>query len=324
MLAGLSAALGAGLLWGLVFIVPLLLPDYSGAMLAAGHYAAFGVLAIVLARADRAALKRLTRADWIAAAKLALIGNMLYFAALASAIQLAGVTVPTMIIGTLPVAIAITAKLTSGDAADHGLPWARLLLPLTVIGLGLALVHGQSAQAGDIAHDARYWSGLALAGVALVCWTWYPLNNSYWLRRQPAGLARAWATAQGLMTLPLALMALAGIALWQWASTGTVDLAGPRPGVFVLLMLLTGLLASWLGTMLWNRASHLLPPGLAGQLIVFETLAALAYGFVWYQRWPTLAEVGGITLLMIGVVLAVRAFRQRRVPTAELERPTPV
>ncbi|TVT75179.1 MAG: DMT family transporter [Denitromonas halophila] len=317
MLAGLSAAFGAGLLWGLVFIVPLMLPDYSGVMLAAGRYIAFGVLALFLARADRAALKRLTRADWIDAAKLALIGNVIYFAALASAIQLAGVTVPTMIIGTLPVAIAITAKLTSQDAADHGLPWRRLLLPLTVILAGLMLVHAQTDDAGDIAHDARYWSGLAAAVVALVCWTWYPLNNSYWLRRQPTGLARAWATAQGLMTLPLALLALAGIALWQWTSTGTVDIAGPRPGVFIALMLLTGLLASWLGTLLWNRASHLLPPGLAGQLIVFETLAALAYGFVWYERWPSLAEMGGIALLLTGVILAVQAFRRRPAAVAQ-------
>ncbi|HQV16220.1 MAG TPA: EamA family transporter, partial [Denitromonas sp.] len=68
-------------------------------------------------------------------------------------------------------------------------------------------------------------------------------------------------------------------------------------------------LASWLGTLLWNRASHLLPAALAGQLIVFETMAALVYGFIWYGRWPSLAEMGGIALLLAGVVLAMRAFR---------------
>ena len=123
MLAGLSAALGAGLLWGLVFIVPLLLPDYSGAMLAAGRYAAFGVLAIVLARADGAALKRLTRADWIAAAKLALIGNMLYFAALASAIQLASMMFsdePTVLHLACPSLDSISTRTTEPVPA----PWS--------------------------------------------------------------------------------------------------------------------------------------------------------------------------------------------------------
>jgi drug/metabolite transporter (DMT)-like permease len=318
MLAGLSAALGAGLLWGLVFIVPLILPDYNGAMLAVGRYLAFGVLALALARVDGAALKRLSRRDWIDAAKLALVGNLLYYAALASAIQLAGAPVPTLIIGTLPVAIAITAKLTSPDAADQGLPWHRLALPLGVIGAGLVLVHAHADPAA--AGGPRYWSGIGCAVLALACWTWYPVNNSRWLRGRPAGLARAWATAQGLMTLPLALLALAGIGLWQFIDTGRIALAGPRPGLFIGMMLVVGLLASWLGTALWNRASHLLPAALSGQLIVFETLAALAYAFLWYRRWPTLAEAGGIVALVAGVVLAVRAFRRPVRPGAELAR----
>ena len=320
MFAGLIAALGAGLIWGLVFIVPLILPDYPGVTLAAGRYLAFGVLAVLLARADRAALKRLTRADWIEAAKLAVIGNVFYYATLASAIQLAGAPVPTMIIGTLPVAIAIAAKLTSSDEADHGLPWSRLALPLIVIATGLVLVHAQADTTGEVVQDARYWLGLGLAVIGLACWTWYPLTNSRWLRRQGPGLARAWATAQGLMTLPAAVLAFAAIAVWQQATEGAIDLLGPRPGLFITLMLLTGLLASWLGVMLWNRASHLLPAALTGQLIVFETLAALAYAFVWYQRWPTPAEGGGIVLLIAGVVLAVRAFRRQRHPAARHAR----
>ena len=76
MLAGLSAALGAGLLWGLVFLTPLVLHDYPGFMLAVGRYLAFGVLALGLACFDRKALARLERADWIEAGKLALIGNL--------------------------------------------------------------------------------------------------------------------------------------------------------------------------------------------------------------------------------------------------------
>ena len=42
---GIACALAAGLLWGLVFIVPVLLPDYSAAQLSAGRYLAFGLVA---------------------------------------------------------------------------------------------------------------------------------------------------------------------------------------------------------------------------------------------------------------------------------------
>ncbi len=77
------------------------------------------------------------------------------------------------------------------------------------------------------------------------------------------------------------------------------------------LMLAIGLLASWLGTLLWNRASQLLPTALTGQLIVFETLAAFLYAFLWRGLLPGWLVLGGITLLVIGVMLGVRVFGQK-------------
>lgn len=320
MFAGLLAALGAGLLWGLVFVVPLILPEYPGIVLAFGRYIAFGLLAVGLAWIDRAALARLSRADWIEAGKLALVGNLLYYTTLASAIQLAGAPVPTLMIGTLPVVIAICANLAGGDVrAGERVPWRRLFWPLAVILGGLLVVqwgpggHGaEGAQSGG-GGGLRYAFGLLLATCAVAAWTWYPIRNARWLRARGPGLARAWATAQGLATLPLAVLAALAFAAWQAvipAGDGPFDWPwGPRPALFVGMMLLLGLAASWLGTLLWNRASHLLPPALAGQLIVFETLAALLYAFIWYGRWPVPGEAAGIVLLVSGVVLGVRVFR---------------
>lgn len=317
MLAGLLAALGAGMMWGLVFVVPLMLGDYPGIVLAFGRYIAFGVLAVALAWMDRAALARLTRADWIEAGKLALVGNLVYYTTLASAIQLAGAPVPTLMIGTLPVVIAICANITerrAGNAADV-VAWRRLALPLVVILAGLVVVQVDSAaHAADAGGrgGVRYVAGLLLAIVAVASWTWYPIRNGRWLRARGSGLARPWATAQGLVTLPLALAAAAGFALWQGATASAEAFEwpfGPRPLAFVGLMLVVGLAASWLGTLLWNRASHLLPPAFAGQLIVFETLAALLYAFLWYGRWPGAGEAAGIVLLVAGVLLGVRVFR---------------
>ena len=69
--AGVGFALAAGLAWGLVFVAPVLLPDYSPAMLTFGRYLAFGLVALPLAWRDRRALGQLTRADCIEALKLA-------------------------------------------------------------------------------------------------------------------------------------------------------------------------------------------------------------------------------------------------------------
>lgn len=319
MWVGVSAALGAGLLWGLIFIVPLVLGEYPGVVLAFGRYTAFGILALGLAWVDRSVLVKLSRADWIEAAKLSLVGNIFYYATLASAIQLAGAPMPTLIIGTLPVVIAVSANLLDRRSGriDQAVEWRRLALPLTLIFSGLMVVQFGPVHAGELPTSIRgdYLAGLGLAVLAVACWTWYPIRNSRWLQARPPGLSRAWATAQGLATLPLALLTGLAYAAWEgFAGQGEAGFNwpfGPQPLLFVSLMALTGLAASWLGTLLWNKASHLLPAALLGQLIVFETLAALLYAFFWYARLPVLSELVGIVLLVGGVLLGVRIFRVR-------------
>jgi drug/metabolite transporter (DMT)-like permease len=76
--------------------------------------------------------------------------------------------------------------------------------------------------------------------------------------------------------------------------------------VFIGLMAAIGLFASWLGTLCWNAASQRLPTALVGQLIVFETLAALTYAFLLRGRMPEPLTLLGIALLIAGVMWAVR------------------
>ena len=87
---GIFFSLAAGMMWGLVFVGPLMLPEYPATLHTFGRYLAFGVIALPLAFVDRTEIRRLSRADWMAALKLAAIGNVLYYLFLASAIQRAG------------------------------------------------------------------------------------------------------------------------------------------------------------------------------------------------------------------------------------------
>ncbi len=81
---------------------------------------------------------------------------------------------------------------------------------------------------------------------------------------------------------------------------------GPTPLLFIGLMFSIGLFASWLGTLCWNAASQRLPTTVVGQLIVFETLAALAYAFVLRREMPGAVTLVGVALLVGGVLLALR------------------
>jgi drug/metabolite transporter (DMT)-like permease len=120
--------------------------------------------------------------------------------------------------------------------------------------------------------------------------------------------------------LPLALVGYAGViglSLAKGHELNMMTAFGPTPLKYLSLMFILGFFASWLGTLFWNQASQRLPTSLAGQLIVFETLSALLYAYLWRATSPGWLSTVGIGLLMAGVVLGVRAFNKAEVAKSE-------
>jgi hypothetical protein len=89
-----------------------------------GRYLAFGLIALPLAWLDRPRWRSSAAPTGWRRPSSALVGNLLYYLFLASAIQRAGGPLPTMIIGTLPVVIAISSQ-PARCAARRPLPWLR-------------------------------------------------------------------------------------------------------------------------------------------------------------------------------------------------------
>ncbi|HDZ8366921.1 TPA: DMT family transporter [Escherichia coli] len=282
MISGVLYALLAGLMWGLIFVGPLIVPEYPAMLQSMGRYLALGLIALPIAWLGRVRLRQLARRDWLTALMLTMMGNLIYYFCLASAIQRTGAPVSTMIIGTLPVVIPVFANLLYSQR-DGKLAWGKLAPALVCIGIVLALV-------------------------SVVCWAWYALRNARWLRENPDKHPMMWATAQALVTLPVSLIGYLVACYWLNMQTPDFSLPfGPRPLVFISLMVAIAVLCSWVGALCWNVASQRLPTVILGPLIVFETLAGLLYTFLLRQQMPPLMTLSGIALLVIGVVIAVRA-----------------
>ncbi|HEI8293636.1 TPA: DMT family transporter [Citrobacter koseri] len=312
MISGVLYALLAGLMWGLIFVGPLIVPEYPAVLQSMGRYLVLGLIAVPLAWLGRARLRQLTRKDWITALALTMMGNLIYYVCLASAIQRTGAPVSTMIIGTLPVVIPVFANLLYSQR-DGKLSWRRLAPALALIGVGLLCVNIAELNQGLPEFSGwRYGSGIALALVSVVCWAWYALRNARWLRENPDKHPMMWATAQALVTLPVSLLGYAAACIWLGKQMPDFPLPfGPRPDVFVALMVAIAVLCSWVGALCWNVASQKLPTVILGPLIVFETLAGLLYTFILREEFPPLLTVSGIALLIVGVVIAVRARPQK-------------
>lgn len=292
----------AGALWGMVFIVPELLPNFSPVELAVGRYTAYGAISLGLMLPGlRHLLRRLAPRDYLALLRQALSGNLVYYMLLALGVKLAGVAPTSLIIGLIPVAVTLLGRRDQG-----AVPLRRLAAPLLVVAIAIACINVDAfrhAQSGGAPLSSTVL-GLACAAGALACWTWYALDNARYLKRNPQFSGGQWSSlyglASGLVALPIGALAM------LLAHTGVAEAAPGRD--WLLFWLYNGLLAlgaSVIGNQLWNIASRRLPVTLTGQLILFETVSAMLYGFVWRGQGPRTLELIAIVLLVCGVTWSV-------------------
>lgn len=297
-------------MWGMVFLAPKATPDASPALMAAGRYLAYGLIAAVLAAPRWKRLTAvLTGEAWRALVLLSVLGNLLYYALLVVAVHWAGVSASALIVGMVPVVVALWGLREPGAAPLKQIAPALALAVIAVVLIGHEASHG--ADSGEGARSP--WTslmGLGCAVAALISWSAYAVANSRWLDRLPQVSAHDWSLLTGVVTGALSL-GLAVLVLFdppQWAVGDW--------GLFAGVSAAVAFGASIVGNAFWNRASRLLPMTLMGQMIVFETLFALAYGFLLARRGPTLLEGLAVMLMVASVLLSVRAHG----PEVEVER----
>ncbi len=305
---GILCGLLAGALWGMVFIVPELLSAFSPLEMAVGRYTAYGLIAAALTgRKLPALLRRLDRGDCYALLRHALSGNIVYYMLLALGVKLAGVAPTSLIIGVLPISVTLMGR------KDHGaLPLRQLALPLLVVAAGIACInidvfsHSNSGAAGELGGKLL---GVLCASGALLCWSWYTLDNARYLKRNPHFGSGEWSALYGLASGLIALLIGAvALALFHAEVSGAAGAASGRDWTaFWIINALLALGASVIGNHLWNVASRRVPVTLSGQLILFETLFALLYGFIYKQQLPRPLEAAAMVLLVVGVLWSVRA-----------------
>ncbi|MFT3717626.1 DMT family transporter [Pseudorhodoferax sp.] len=298
---GVACGIAAGAAWGLVFLAPELAPEFSPLQLSAARYLAYGLIAGALMLPRWRVLRaRLGPADWRALFWLSLLGNSLYYVLLASSVQLGGMAMTSLVIGFLPVAVTWV-----GSRGAGAVPLARLA-PSLVLGLaGVLCIAWESVARGTGAPLAQRLLGFGCAVGALVSWSSYAIGNSRWLARLQGVSAHDWSLLTGVVTgaqaLVLAVPAFVLADLTQQPAAAWWRFAGVMAGV--------ALLASVVGNALWNQASRLLPLTLIGQMVVFETLFALLYGFLWEARWPTGWEWAAMALVTSAVLSCLSAHR---------------
>ncbi|MET0329423.1 MAG: DMT family transporter [Luteimonas sp.] len=306
-IVGVACGIGAGALWGLVFLAPELVREFAPLQLTIGRYLFYGLFsAVLIAPLWRGLRRQLSRRDWGTLVWLALSGNLLYYVLLSSAVQLGGIAMTSLVIGFLPVAVTII-----GSRDQGAVPLRRLAPSLVLCTAGAVCIGWQALSSTADGDVGRQLLGLLCGIGALVSWTCFAVTNSRWLVRLPQVSVHAWNLLTGIVTCALTLLLVPLAVLLHpqsHAPSAWLLLLGVSAGV--------ALFASMLGNALWNRMSRLLPLTLVGQMILFETLFALAYGFAWERRLPTLLETIAFALVVASVASCLAAHRNRPGPIA--------
>lgn len=302
---GIACGMGAGALWGLVFLAPELARDFTPLQLAIGRYLAYGIVsAVLIAPRFRALVGTLARRDWLALVWLSLAGNTLYYILLSAAVQNAGIATTSLVIGFLPVAVTVI-----GSRDRDAVPLTRLLPSLLLCAAGAICIGWQALGRPATADAGRDVIGFACAIGALVAWTAYAVGNTRALNRLDRVSVHDWNLLTGVITgaQAVALLPISAAvdpirhAAGAWMQFGAVSIA-------------VAVAASILGNALWNRMSRLLPLTMVGQMILFETLFALLYGFLWERRLPALIEVAAFVLVVASVLTCIAAHRRHAPP----------
>lgn len=295
---GIAAGILAGALWGLVFLAPELTPGYTPIQLSAGRYIAYGIVAAMLiARSWHRLLASLSWKEWRGLIWLSLTGNIIYYVLLAKAVQAGGVAMVSIVIGLLPVVVTLIA---SRDA--KAIPLRRLVPSLVLSTAGLICISWQTL----IVQEHSSMIGLMCAIGALVSWTVYAVGNSRWLNRLQSVTPHEWSLLTGLVTGAQALL----LAIPAFCIGAPAHEAADWM-YFTAVVTGVAIFCSIIGNGLWNYASRALPLTLMGQMIVFETIFAAAYGFLWEKRWPSIAESAAMGLLVAGVIACASVHRPK-------------
>lgn len=312
MFLGVFLGVVTGALWGLIYVAPLMVPEYSAVLVALSRFMAFGVISLPFLWVFRREIKSFSWADIRQTFRLSLFGNVLFYCLLTVCIRLAGAPLAGMFMAVIPVLVAVVSNVRN-RGTKYQIPWSRIIPPLVVIFAGLLIANfdefekaaAASAQGGEM-----YWIGVAFGIAAVVSWTWFSIANAEWLLKFPKLSTDAWTALQGVTVLPLVLLLFAVLAWPMGMMDKSVSLMGPAPWKFVGVALMIGLLCSWVAMVCWNRMSQLLPASLGGQLIVFESIFAVIYALIWRGEMPSISMSVGFAILIGGVLGSLQVFKR--------------
>jgi len=296
MFKGIAYASGACFIWGLIFIIPQFMNNFNPIEIALCRYWFYGCISLIfLLKARLKGFCYYPLSVWTKALYLSFLSC--YYVWVILAMRYTSPAICALILGTSPITIAFYGNWKQKEGN-----YKLLILPSVLILVGLILIN-----APHVTMTNSFWEytiGLMCSLVSLISWSIYVVLNSRFLKNNSQIISNDWATILGVATFFWVIICGLTCSLLFWDNldlqkyfTWNHDTISFFIGCATL-----GLLCSWVGAFLWNKASIYLPVSLAGQLTILETIFGISFVYVLDQQLPPLMECAGI-LLLLGAVM---------------------
>lgn len=307
MLKGIILTLCACFIWGFIFVIPLLLTDFTSLEITLGRYFFFGSISMFIFGGF--CFRKLVGYPlkfWRKALTFGLVANIFYYIATVVAIKYSSPGITALVAGIGPVSIAFY-----GNFKQRECRFSQLIIPSILIAIGLVIIKIQVLAAnGADAFSLEHLVGIFCSFLALAFWTWFVVSNNRFLKNNPSIAFFEWSTMIGVTTFGVVAFTLIFLRLFIWDDGDLVRYSqfSSEMQLFLVATAILGFFCSWLGSFLWNTGSTKLPVSFGGQLTIFETLFGLMFVYIYEERVPSLLECVGITLMLVAIFYSMRLF----------------
>lgn len=293
---GYAACAAAGCLWSTGFYFGKIALREMGV----GHmvlyrflFACLGLLPILLRRSSLVNA-RLNAAEWRALLIASFLGVPVQFLMQFWGLKLTNVSHACLMVGTMPVILAVGASIFSHERLDR-IGWAALFG--STVGVGLIVISGTGGAhiQTPAATPASLTGDLLVVASMFVALGWILLNQRLMKTHSPLVI-----TAYGVFS------GTAMMAAWVLVVDGAPPVRGISPGVWLALAS-SGVLCTATTTLLWNWGIHHVPASRAGVFLNIEPALGSVLGvkLLGDQLGP-LTWVGGVLIIAAAVLLTAR------------------
>ena len=195
MFIGVVFALGACFIWGLLFIIPQFMSEFTSIEIALGRHLFYGMISsLIFCKLKFQRKFKYSLSIWVRALYFSLISTIGYYTFFVLALRYTTPAICALILGISPITIAFY-----GNWKQKGIPYKSLMIPSFLILVGLIIINIPHFETSIF--PSSYVLGLFFSLLALMAWSWYVVANAKFLKRHPEVPSSSWSTLIGVVTL---------------------------------------------------------------------------------------------------------------------------